>query len=110
MYEDCCLLVVCPKLVPFFFLPGDVFSMETEVAGFAAKKKGEKQTPTPMGLHTCSPKLKNLLHGWSKKQCVRSSSQNIARSNKKGHFSEGLGIGTPTCLKNLLVVVLIGCF
>lgn len=70
MYEDCCLLVVCPKLVPFFFLPGDVFSMETEVAGFAAKKKRRETNANPHGVAHLQPEAEKPV-AWMEQKAMR---------------------------------------
>ena len=59
MYEDCCLLVVCPKLVLFSFFLGMFFQWKLKSQVLPQETRRETNVQTPIGLHTCSPKLKN---------------------------------------------------
>lgn len=87
----------------FFFLSswGCFFNGKSQVL---PQKPRRETNANPHRVAHLQPEAEKLLNGWSKINACNKTAKNIARSNKKGHFSEGLGIGTPNCLKNLLVV------
>ena len=83
--------------------------METEVTGFAARNTARNKRPNPHRVTHLQPEAEKLLNGWSKINAwLEQQKHRVA--TEKTLLRGSLVRGTPTCLKNLLVVVLIGCY